>query len=103
LALSARSRSHAGEADTCGIQLIRSLRKRGVDAEQILKNHIKAVWAARDLMAARGYILPFGQYRGKCVGEAPSDYLRWVLRKCDNISPNLRRAIKLVLQQTDGK
>src|SRR6516165_10623489 len=95
LALDSAATPH--EADACGIQLIRSLRKRGVDAEQILKNHIRATLAARELMAARGYVLSFGQYRGKSVGECPSDYLRWVLANCDNITPNLRRAIRIVL------
>jgi uncharacterized protein (DUF3820 family) len=87
------------EADVCGIKLVRSWRRRGVDAERIIGQFCVATQMSRDLMAARGYVVNFGKYRGRTVGECPPNYLRWALRECDNLSFNLRRAMRLVLAQ----
>ena len=39
-------------------------------------------------------IMPFGKHRGKPICNIPADYLRWVLKSCDNATPQLRRAIE---------
>ena len=91
--------AHPGEVDVCAMKLFGSLRRRGTTADQIIASFAQATWAARELSAARGYVITFGKYRGKTVGEAPPDYLRWVLTKCDNAPLNLRRAIQIVLNQ----
>jgi uncharacterized protein (DUF3820 family) len=71
-----------------------------VNAEQIIASFAQSTWATRELMAARGYVVDFGKYRGRTVGEVPPHYLRWALAKHDNLSFNLRRAMQLVLNQT---
>jgi uncharacterized protein (DUF3820 family) len=86
------------EADVCGIKLVRSLRKRKASAETLIAGMTQSTWAMRDLDAARGYVVNFGRYKGRTVGECPPDYLRWALRECGNLNFNLRRAIRLVLE-----
>jgi uncharacterized protein (DUF3820 family) len=86
-----------GESDVCAIKLFRSLRRRDVSAERIIRSFAQATHAARELSAARGYMMPFGKYRGKTVGEVPPRYLRWVLENCSNAPFNLRRAMQIVL------
>jgi hypothetical protein len=86
------------EADVCGIKLIRSFRKRGLAAEQVVAAFTQSTWATRELMAARGYVVDFGKYKGKTVGEVSPRYLMWALKECDNMSFNLRLAMQLVLK-----
>ena len=90
---------HQGEIDVCASKLFGSLRRRGVNAERIIAAHAQALWAARELSAARGRVMTFGKYRGKTVGELPLDYIRWALRKCDNLPYNVRRAMRIVLNE----
>jgi uncharacterized protein (DUF3820 family) len=97
LQLGLNSAAQPGEVDNCGAMLLRSLRRRGVSAEQIVASMTQATWATRELMAARGRVVDFGKYKGKTVGEVPPDYLEWALRECSNLSFNLRRAMQLVL------
>ena len=66
-------------------------------AEQIIQSFATATQAARDLSAARGYVITFGKYRGRSVGEVPPGYLRWALKTCDNMPHNLRRAMQIML------
>jgi uncharacterized protein (DUF3820 family) len=89
--------AHQGEVDACAVKLFGSLRRRGTRAEQILQSFATATWAARELSAARGYVVNFGKYRGRTVGELPIGYLKWALRTCDNMPHNLRRAMQIVL------
>jgi hypothetical protein len=92
-----------GEVDSCGIRLIRSLRRRGVTADQLLQPTAQPSWAARELDAARGYCINFGRFRGRSVGEIPGWYLEWALKNCRNMTPNLRRAMQIVLDQGSRK
>jgi hypothetical protein len=39
-------------------------------------------------------VMTFGMYKGRLVTQVPSDYLQWVLRKCDCAEPALREAIR---------
>ena len=86
------------EADVCGGKLIRSLRRRGLTAEDLLRRSAPAIFAARELSAARGYVIGFGRYRGKSIGEIPMSYLRWALKNCRNMPHNLRRSMQIVLE-----
>jgi uncharacterized protein (DUF3820 family) len=92
--------AHEGESDVCAIKLFQSLRRRGTTAEQIIGAYTRATWAARELSAARGYMVSFGKYRGRSVGELPPDYIRWALAKCNNMPFNLRRAMQIVFNAT---
>jgi hypothetical protein len=91
------SAAHQGESDNCAVMLFRSLRKRGVNADQIISGFCQSTQSARDLMAARGYVVQGGKFQGKTVGELPMWYLRWAIKSRRDISFNLRRAIRLVL------
>jgi hypothetical protein len=86
-----------GEVDNCAVKLFASLRRRGTTAEQIIAGSCQATQRARELSAARGYVVTFGKYKGKSVGEVPISYLRWLLVNCTNAPYNLRRAISIVL------
>jgi hypothetical protein len=86
-----------GEVDVAGGKLLRSFRKRGLTAEAIIAASAQAMWKARVLDSARGYVLTFGRYKGKAVGAVPISYLRWVLANCTKAPHNLRRAIAIVL------
>ena len=88
-----------GEADACGVQLVRSFRKRGLTAEQLMASCARAIWAARELSAARGRVMSFGKYKNRTVGECPLSYLRWALTKCKDMPYNLRRARQLVINE----
>jgi len=99
LKLSLDSAAHEGEIDNAAVMLVRSWRKRGLAAEQLIAHMTQATWAKRELMAARGRVVDFGKYRGKTVGELPPDYREWALRECNNLSFNLRRAMQLVYNE----
>jgi uncharacterized protein (DUF3820 family) len=89
-----------GEIDNSAIKLVQSLRRRGATAEQIIAASCQAIFKQRRLDAARSYLITFGRYRGKAVGEVPEDYLRWVLSgECHSATPNLKLAIEIVLNQ----
>jgi uncharacterized protein (DUF3820 family) len=96
--LGLNSAAFPGEVDNCAIALFRSWRARGIDAERVIMGMVQATRTARDLAAARGYIVPFGKFKGKSVAEIPSWYLHWLLYGCDTASPNLKRAVRLVLE-----
>jgi hypothetical protein len=89
--------AHQGESDACAVKLFRSFRKRGLTAEQLMRSSAQSIWAARELMAARGRVVGFGKYRGKTVGELPLDYIRWALSNYRDMPFNLRRAMRTVL------
>jgi len=72
--LGLNSAASQGESDNCAVKLFQSLRRRGVNAEQIISSFTQQTWAMRELAAARGYVVNFGQYRGKTVGEVPHLY-----------------------------
>jgi uncharacterized protein (DUF3820 family) len=91
--------AHQGEVDNCGAMLLRSLRKRGVNAEQFIASMTQSTWAARELMAARGRVMTFGKYKGQTIGELPLDYIRYALNNFDNMALNVRKAMQLVLNQ----
>ena len=54
-----------GEIDVCAIKLIASLRRRGATAEQLVASFTQATWRARELSAVSGYVIQFGEYKGK--------------------------------------
>jgi hypothetical protein len=92
--------AHEGESDVCAIKLFRSLRKRGLTAEQLMRSSAQSIWAARELMAARGRVVTFGKkYRGRTLGEVPGSYLQWALENYRDLPLNVRAAIQLVLDQ----
>jgi uncharacterized protein (DUF3820 family) len=41
--------------------------------------------------------MPFGKYRGQPLDSIPEAYLAWVLDNCENVSPSLREAIRVIL------
>jgi uncharacterized protein (DUF3820 family) len=103
LRLGLNSAAHPGESDNCAIMLFRSLRRRGVDAEQIIASYAQQIWAMRELSAARGRVMTFGKHQGKTIDEIPRHYLMWALENCDNMPLNLRRAIQIVLKEGSKK
>jgi hypothetical protein len=45
--------------------------------------------------------MPWGKHEGKRLEDVPLSYLRWVLRECDNIPLDLRRAIRDVVEEAE--
>jgi DNA polymerase III subunit epsilon len=45
-------------------------------------------------MTARPDTISFGKYRGTKLEDLPESYVRWLLNDCDNLSFDLRRALK---------
>jgi hypothetical protein len=43
-------------------------------------------------------ILDFGKHKGKPVHRVPKNYLRWMLREIDDLSPQLRTAVEYGLR-----
>jgi hypothetical protein len=42
--------------------------------------------------------MPFGMHKGRSLAEIPTDYLRWLLRECHNLTPWLRSAVEAQLE-----
>jgi hypothetical protein len=95
--------AHEGEIDNCAVKLVRSWRKRGLTPEQIVASFAQKTQALRDLSAARGYVVSFGKYRGRTVGEVPKWYLKWALQNCRDLSFNERKAMQLIYDQGQRK
>ena len=95
--------AHKGEADACGIKLVRLLRRRRATAEQIIASYAQSTWTARELMAARGYVVQGGKFHGKTVGELPAWYLRWALKNRRDMSFNLKRAMQLIYNEGQAR
>jgi hypothetical protein len=89
--------AYPGEVANSAVKLFESLRRRDVTAEQTLRSYARATWTARQLCAARGFVVTFGRHKGKAVGECPPSYLKWALKNCDDMPHNLRRAMQIVV------
>jgi hypothetical protein len=91
------------ETEVAGGKFFNALRRRGISADQLVAALSTATWKARELMAARGRVMPFGRHRGKSIGEIPVSNLYWALRNCHDMSVGLRHAMELVLNQGANK
>jgi len=70
-----------------------------LDTLQII-NHMLEIGTPWDVlqscMLARPTTISFGKHRGKKLEDLPEDYVDWLLNKADNLSWDLRRALKEV-------
>jgi hypothetical protein len=87
--------AHAGEVASAGRALIASWRKRGLMAETLLVPH--SVLKRPPQPSFGDFIMPFGKCRGWPLRKIKPRYLRWILENCDNLQPELERAIRAVL------
>src|SRR6516225_4325452 len=51
--------AHEGEISNCAVALFRSWRARGIGAERVIQALAQSTWHKREIMAARGRIMPF--------------------------------------------
>jgi putative quorum-sensing-regulated virulence factor len=94
-----------GERDSAALAFMRSLGKRFRDGHALvtaLEARGKEIIRERVVLkkAESPYadvLMRFGKHKGKPLREVPADYLCWVLRKCDRLSPSTRIAIKSYL------
>src|SRR6478736_2479209 len=86
-----------GEIENSGAKLMLLLRRRGIEAEEVLQYSIQS----SDPQAFKfGEILmPFGKNRGLRLREIDPGYLRWVHENCQDNHEDLCRAIGRFLME----
>ena len=89
--------AYDGESDTTAIMLIRKLRERNANADDLFIQPNIFPYYNNNSYAHGYYKMPFGKYEGEPLEDIPHNYLVWVLRNCRNIKPNLRAAIENVV------
>ena len=101
LTLGLNKGAQGNEIDNAAIAFFKSLRKRSVTAEELLKKPISKPDFEPPVTRRDDYyvipIMPFGKHRGKYLDEIPLSYLKWCYRVCTNASVSLRAAIKKVI------
>lgn len=91
-----------GEIQNSTTMLIRKLRDRGASISEFTKSEIdykefEKPKSKNSHMDFWGYSLPWGKYKGAPLELVPYSYLKWVLRTWNNLSIDLRNAIKVTL------
>jgi hypothetical protein len=87
----------AGEVDSATRALVASWRKRRLMAETLLEPRAVLQRSSRPAFSPGDMLMPFGKCRGLPLRRIKSHYLRWVLQNCDDLQPELERAIHAVL------
>ena len=90
-----------GEIDGAARALIASWRKRGLLAHELLdavsaEPVVVERWRT-PAFSAGDFVMPFGKCRGIPLRSIKRAYLHWVLSNCEDIQPELKRAINAVL------
>ena len=67
-----------------------------LDTIQIINHMLKdRPWdVVQSCMLQRPTEISFGKHKGKKLEDLPDDYVDWLLNKCDNLSWDMRRALK---------
>jgi hypothetical protein len=86
-----------GEIDSASRALIASWRKRGLIAETLLAPSAALGRSAHRTFSPGDVLMPFGKCRGLPLRKIKTSYLRWVLENCEDLQPELERAIRAVL------
>jgi len=86
-----------GEVDAAGHALIASWRRRGLLAETLLEPSTKSLPPSRSGFSPADMLMPFGKHRGRPLRQIRRSYLRWILDNCDQLQPELNRAIVAML------
>lgn len=105
LRLALDAAAQPGEADNAAVALIRSMRARGADAYDRREFKISSPPKA-DLKPADwpGCILmPFGKHAGQPLAQLPPDYLRWCLSTFDDNRAELKKAMRLLLDELNRR
>ena len=100
LTLALNHAAYEGEADNAAVMLIRKLRERKATPADVTEAKAEVIYVEREPTSRKashmntwGRTMPFGKHRGEPLELIPHNYLRWVLRACQNISNDLREAI----------
>jgi hypothetical protein len=86
-----------GEIQNSAVALIRSLRARGISPDALMTGSELAERRDGRSFGPGDMLMTFGKHRGRPLKRIPTKYLRWALRECDNLQPELRAAIRAVL------
>jgi hypothetical protein len=89
--------ARGGEIQTSAIKLIESWRRRGLSAETLLALSDAQHPSSRSTFSPADVLMPFGKCRGFPLRKIKASYLRWVLENCEDLQPELERAIRAVL------
>jgi len=89
--------ARGGEIETSAIKLVESWRRRGLSAETLLEPDAASLSASRSGFSPADVLMPFGKCRGLPLRKIKTSYLRWVLKNCEDLQPELERAIRAVL------
>jgi hypothetical protein len=89
--------ARGGEIETSAVKLIESWRKRGLLAETLLELNAASLPPSRSGFSPADVLMPFGKCRGLPLRKIKASYLRWVLENCEDLQPELERAIRAVL------
>jgi hypothetical protein len=89
--------ARGGEIETSAIKLIESWRRRGLLAETLLAPSAAQHPPSRSAFSPGDVLMPFGKCRGLPLRRVKTHYLRWVLENCEDLQPELERAIRAVL------
>jgi hypothetical protein len=92
--------AYEGEAENAAVMLIRKLRNRNVNADELFKqtssayNSTRAEYSNRNTVTEYGNaIMTFGKHINKPIKEIPINYLTWAYNNCRNMEDSLRYAI----------
>ena len=88
--------AYDGEADNAGVMLVRKLRERNANVDDLFVIH-PPPHKDNDVSVYGQQRMTFGKYENEILADIPMSYLIWVLTRCRNISPNLRKAIEKVV------
>lgn len=89
LRLALDKRAYDGEAENAAVLLIRKLRSRNVEADELF---------SQTALSEYGYtVMTFGKYQDQMLKDIPISYLSWALGNCCNMNSTLRFAIQQFL------
>jgi DNA polymerase III epsilon subunit-like protein len=66
--------------------------------KQIVKVSGRTLDQLADVKVREVLVQPWGMHAGKLMIDVPESYLQWMLRDCEDLEPNLKRAVQKALE-----
>ena len=94
--------AYDGEAENAAVMLVRKLRERSADADELFGHAYAGIPEPSPPKQANigSEKMTFGKYKGEKIKDVPVSYLFWVMQNCTNINPKLKSAIHQFLEES---